>query len=52
MTTVYFLKLSNNNIYKGRTDNLQQRLLQHKNGKVISTKYYRPLHLIGYETYI
>ena len=51
MTYVYLLKLSNGDIYKGMTDNLERRLDEHKIGKVDSTKNYRPFMLIGYEAY-
>ncbi|MBU0597749.1 GIY-YIG nuclease family protein [Patescibacteria group bacterium] len=51
MPFVYFLKLSNNNIYKGTTGDVKKRVSEHKNGKVKSTKNYWPLVLIGYEYY-
>lgn len=51
MYYVYFLLLSNNDIYKGQTENLHQRITDHLNGKVSSTKNFRPLKLIGYESY-
>ena len=52
MYYVYFLKLSNGNIYKGSTHDLKRRLKEHQRGKVKSTKNYRPLMLIGYEAYL
>ena len=52
MTTfVYFLYLSNGDVYKGITEDLQRRLQEHEAGKVESTRNYRPLKLIGYEGY-
>lgn len=51
MTYVYFLKLSNGDIYKGSTDTLDRRVQEHHDGKVESTRNYRPLSLIGYEVY-
>ena len=48
---VYFLKLSNGNVYKGSTEDLERRLKQHEEGKVASTKPYLPCSLIGYEVY-
>ncbi|OGZ18305.1 MAG: hypothetical protein A2V72_00875 [Candidatus Nealsonbacteria bacterium RBG_13_37_56] len=51
MFYVYFLKLSNKNIYKGFTGDLKRRVLEHKNRKVESTKNYLPIDLIGYEAY-
>ena len=51
MTFVYFLFLSNGDIYKGSTDNLEQRLRAHASGSVESTRNYRPVKLLGYEGY-
>ena len=51
MTFVYFLYLSNGDIYKGLTENLSRRIHEHEIGKVESTKNYRPSKLIGYEGY-
>ncbi len=48
---VYILKLSNGDLYKGLTDTIERRLLEHHQGKVSSTKAYRPMRLIGYEVY-
>ncbi len=52
MYYVYFLLLSNNNIYKGFTSDLKRRINKHKLGKVKSTKRLKPLKLIGYEAYL
>ncbi|MBI4092853.1 MAG: GIY-YIG nuclease family protein [Candidatus Kerfeldbacteria bacterium] len=51
MTYVYFLKLSNKDIYKGSTEDLKDRIKQHQAGRVTSTSKYLPLKLIGYEYY-
>ena len=51
MHYVYFLYLSNGDIYKGYCGNIEQRFREHELGKVESTKNYRPLKLIGYEMY-
>ena len=51
MYYVYFLRLSNNDIYKGSTSNLKQRYQNHIGGKVTSTRNYLPCKLIGYEAY-
>ena len=51
MTFVYFLLLSNGDIYKGITENLERRFKEHLDGKVDSTRNYLPLRLIGYEAY-
>ncbi|MCR4279990.1 MAG: GIY-YIG nuclease family protein, partial [Candidatus Komeilibacteria bacterium] len=48
---VYILLLSNKQFYTGFTSNLNQRILQHQNGKVESTKHKQPLKLIHYEVY-
>ncbi len=48
---IYFLLLSNNDIYKGQTGDLRQRMKDHLAGKVYSTKNFKPLKLIGYEAY-
>lgn len=51
MHYVYFLKLNDNNVYKGSTSRLKERVAEHKNGESKSTKHKRPLKLIGYEAY-
>ncbi|MBI2420967.1 MAG: GIY-YIG nuclease family protein [Candidatus Levybacteria bacterium] len=52
MHYVYFLKLSNGDIYTGYSDDLKRRIPEHKSGKVKSTKNYLPCTLIGYEAYL
>ncbi|MCL5019812.1 MAG: GIY-YIG nuclease family protein [Patescibacteria group bacterium] len=52
MHYVYFLRLKNRDIYTGYSDDLKRRILEHKNGKVDSTKQYLPCVLIGYEAYL
>ena len=52
MYYVYFLKLSNNDLYKGGTSDLKRRIEEHNSGSVESTKNYRPLILVGYEAYV
>jgi len=51
MFYVYLLLLSNGNIYKGTTANLERRIKEHRFGKVRSTKNKRP-KLIFYEAYL
>ncbi len=51
MYYVYFLFLSNADIYKGSCADVKVRLVEHELGKVESTRNYRPLRLIGYEAY-
>lgn len=48
MWYVYFLELSNNNIYVGSTPDLKQRLEAHQKGQVQSTKAYAPMTLKSY----
>lgn len=50
MYFVYVLKsLKDNKHYFGQTDNVIRRVNLHNSGKVLSTKYRRPLKLIGYK---
>lgn len=52
MYYVYLLKSKNyNEIYVGSTNDLKRRLLEHNNGKEISTKRYKPWKLTYYEAY-
>jgi len=51
MFYVYFLNLTNGDIYTGYTEDLKRRMDEHKLGKVKSTKHKGPLTLIGYEAY-
>ena len=48
MWYVYFLKLNNNDIYVGSTNDLKRRLHSHQSGHVLSTKAYLPLNLKSY----
>ena len=48
MWYVYFLKLANEAIYVGSTDNLRRRVNQHQDGYVVSTKPHRPVLLESY----
>lgn len=48
MWYVYFLQLSNNDIYIGSTNDRERRMMSHHNGQVQSTKAYRPLTLKSY----
>jgi len=52
MYYVYILKSSTNNRhYVGYTDNIAQRLMSHNNGKVKSTKAFRPWVLLYTEIF-
>lgn len=49
---VYILQSKKDNrLYIGFTPDLRTRFKKHRDGKVISTKYRRPLELIYYEAY-
>lgn len=49
---VYLLKSINyNRYYIGQTDNIQNRLKLHNQGRVKSTAPYKPWKLVGYEEY-
>ena len=52
MFYLYILLFSNRQLYTSLTDNLKRRYLEHKRGKVKSTKNRRPLKLIHYEAYL
>lgn len=45
---VYFLQLSNGDIYVGSTNDLKRRLASHQEGQVLSTKTYLPTALKSY----
>jgi putative endonuclease len=45
---VYFLELSNGDIYVGSTDDLRRRFSSHQQGHVISTREYLPVVLRAY----
>ena len=48
MWHVYFLELSNGDIYVGSTDDLRRRFASHLQGYVISTSKYLPVVLRSY----
>jgi putative endonuclease len=48
MWYVYFLELSNGDIYVGSTNDLKRRVASHRDGKVISTRPHLPLSLKSY----
>jgi predicted GIY-YIG superfamily endonuclease len=45
---VYFLELSNGDIYVGSTDDLRRRVKSYNDGHVVSTKAYLPASLKSY----
>ncbi len=50
MYYVYVLhSLNDHRLYTGFTENLRQRLKQHNDGKIVSTKVRRPFMMIYYE---
>ncbi len=48
MWYVYFLKLSNGDIYVGSTNDLRRRFRSHQSGRVNSTKAHLPAALVSY----
>jgi putative endonuclease len=48
MWYVYFLELSNSDIYVGSTPDLKRRFASHQKGQVPSTKRYCPVKLRSY----
>jgi putative endonuclease len=51
MYYVYYLIMSNDQIYTGSTHDLKERISSHERGNVITTSKYLPVRLIGYEAY-
>ncbi|PIV83984.1 MAG: excinuclease ABC subunit C [Candidatus Moranbacteria bacterium CG17_big_fil_post_rev_8_21_14_2_50_44_12] len=51
MHYVYILLLNNGQLYTGSSDNLKQRISDHKCGKVKFTSKRLPVKLIHYEAY-
>lgn len=49
MFFIYVLLCSDGNLYVGFTTNLKQRLKEHQNGQVNSTKHRLPVDLIYYK---
>ncbi len=48
MWYVYFLKLSNDDVYVGSTNDLKRRIASHESGHVQSTKAHLPVELLSY----
>lgn len=48
MWYVYFLQLSNDDIYVGSTSDLKRRFVSHQAGQVLSTKAHLPAALKSY----
>lgn len=48
MWYIYFLELSNGDIYVGSTPDLRRRYDSHQRGEVLSTKAYCPVKLRAY----
>ncbi len=51
MYYVYYLVMSNGQIYTGSTSDPKRRLAEHSRGNVATTRKYLPISLIGYEAY-
>jgi predicted GIY-YIG superfamily endonuclease len=45
---VYFLQLSNGDVYVGSTNDLRRRIASHRSGQVISTRQHLPCFLSSY----
>ena len=52
MFYVYVLKMQNEELYFGSTNDLKRRIQEHKLGKVFTTQKYLPITLIYYECYL
>jgi putative endonuclease len=52
MYYTYVLQLSDNTLYKGSTSDIKKRLIDHKYGRVRSTKDRRPVRCILIECYV
>jgi len=48
MWYVYFLQLSNGDVYVGSTNDLKRRFSSHQGGHVLSTKAHLPVQLKSY----
>ena len=48
MWYVYFLRLSNDDLYVGSTNDLRRRVATHSAGRVASTARYQPCALVSY----
>ena len=46
MYHVYIIQLSNKDFYTGSTANLENRILEHRNGKNKSTMFFGPIELV------
>ncbi|OGM16050.1 excinuclease ABC subunit C [Candidatus Woesebacteria bacterium RBG_19FT_COMBO_42_9] len=51
MYYVYLLKLNNGNYYTGYSANLEKRIVEHKRGKILTTKNALPLKLVYYSVF-
>lgn len=52
MYYTYILKLKDDTYYHGSAENLKNRIQNHQEGKVESTKNFRPITLIFYAAFI
>lgn len=48
MWYVYFLRLANDDVYVGSSNDLRRRIASHSNGAVISTRRHLPCELVSY----
>ena len=52
MYYIYILKLKDGSYYHGYSHNLKLRVINHKQGEVISTKNLRPVKLVFYAAFL
>ncbi|WP_374654169.1 GIY-YIG nuclease family protein [Dongia sp.] len=52
MWYVYFLQLSNGDIYVGSTNDLKRRFASHQAGQVLSTRVHLPVQLKSYNEFL
>lgn len=51
MYYVYYLRMSNDQIYTGSTKDLRARMSEHERGNVTTTSKFLPVQILGYEAY-
>ena len=51
MYYVYYLLMTNQQIYTGSSHNLRQRIIEHAAGRMTTTSKHLPVKLLGYEAY-
>lgn len=49
---IYILQCKDERLYTGYSSDFRKRIKNHKDGRVVSTKYRRPFELIHYEYFV